>query len=244
MAPLAKVPGSDLGDDLRALLTATAAILLLFAVGTAVQSVYVYRFAAVGLGTTRVSGRISANVVGVAAMLVGLWALRVHRAHTRTHAMVTVTAAAMVAGAARTTAQLAFGVNSGLPESTRVADVVSSVVVAAAAGGMGVARMTSRRHLRVQVTAAAYGQMQITLALRALQDEEVRVRREVAEGLHGSLQQRLVLIVAHLDRVLAHIESGTVSEADTLVLREMRVRLEEVHPTDGQIGWPTARRER
>ena len=228
----AKVFGSGTGEDLRALLTATGTILGLFAVGTAVQSVYVYRYATAGLGTADVWGRIAANILGVAVMLAGLWALRVHRAQTRLHAMATVASAGVVAGAVRTTAQIVFGAHGGIATSSRVADLVSSIVVSIAAGGIGVALMTSRRRLRIQVTAAAYSQMQITLALRALQDEEVRVRREVAEGLHGSLQQRLVLIVAHLDRILAHVEGGTVSGADVVLLREIRSRIEEVREGD------------
>ena len=80
--------------------------------------------------------------------------------------------------------------------------------------------------------AGAAAKVRIELALRALEDEEVRVRREVAEGLHGSLQQRLVLIVARLDRAIEAFGSGFGSDADVLALREVRAQIEDVREGD------------
>jgi signal transduction histidine kinase len=111
-------------------------------------------------------------------------------------------------------------------------ELVSGALVAWIAGAMGVAAMLSQRRLRAQVQAAAQGRLQIELALQALQYEEVRVRREVAEGLHGSMQQRLVLIVARLDRLLDRLASGTAADEDLALLREVREQIELVRETD------------
>ena len=45
------------------------------------------------------------------------------------------------------------------------------------------------------------------------------MRREVAEGLHGSLQPRLVLMVGRIDRVADRLQGGTVTDADIEALR-------------------------
>ena len=58
------------------------------------------------------------------------------------------------------------------------------------------------------------------------------MRREVAEGLHGSLQQRLVLIVALLDRVIESIWSGFGTDADVRALREIREQVDVVREGD------------
>ena len=92
--------------------------------------------------------------------------------------------------------------------------------------------MVSQRRLRTGIVAGAAAKVRIELALRALEDEEVRVRREVAEGLHGSLQQRLVLIVARLDRAIEAFGSGFGSDADVLALREVRAQIEDVREGD------------
>ncbi|WP_246855380.1 sensor histidine kinase [Cellulomonas sp. Y8] len=96
--------------------------------------------------------------------------------------------------------------------------------------------MLSQRRLRTEVAERAQARLQIELALAALQHEEVRVRREVAEGLHGSMQQRLVLVVARLDALVAELgEAGdrrAVTAEDVALLREVREQIETVREAD------------
>ena len=55
--------------------------------------------------------------------------------------------------------------------------------------------------------------MHVEVAVKALEQEEIRVRRAVAEGLHGTLQSKLVLVDARLGDVLAHADDrGTNAE--------------------------------
>ncbi len=96
---------------------------------------------------------------------------------------------------------------------------------------MGLAAMLSQRRLRLQVMNAAQDRLRIELALQALQHEEVRVRREVAEGLHGSMQQRLVLVVARLDRLLDSV-GDVVGPDDVELLRQVRSEIETVREAD------------
>jgi len=58
-----------------------------------------------------------------------------------------------------------------------------------------------------------------------LETEEVRVRRSIAEGLHGSLQQRLVIQSVRLDIM---IERATALGVEDEILDDMRTLREEI----------------
>jgi two-component system sensor histidine kinase UhpB len=220
----------DHAADRRSLLLATSAILSVFAVGAAVQTAYV-------LTASDADGalwaRITANFLAVGVMTVALAALRVHTQRRRTRVLAGVAAASLVGATARVVAQVALGVHPGAAgDGVLVTELVSGAACALVAGLIGAAFTESQRRLRDQVHESARARMQIEVALQALQHEEVRVRRAVAEGLHGSLQQRLVLAVARLDRVLDHLAHERVTDADTEVLRALRTDLEEVRVGD------------
>ncbi|MFI2753159.1 sensor histidine kinase [Cellulomonas sp. P22] len=218
-------------EDRRALLVASATILTAFGVGAAVQTSYVLSVGASGPSTA--GPRLVANLVGVAAMLGALAALRVHADRPRWFMLGRAALAALLGAGARSLAQRGLGLyGADTPVQTMVVELASGFGVALVAGGIGVAFMISRHELRAQVHAAAQARVQIELALAALQNEEVRVRREVAEGLHGSLQQRLVLLVARIDSILGHVREGTTTEADFEALRGIRAQLEEVREGD------------
>jgi signal transduction histidine kinase len=115
------------------------------------------------------------------------------------------------------------------------AELASGAVVAWIAASMGLAAMLSQRRLRAEIAERAEARLQIELALAALQHEEVRVRREVAEGLHGSMQQRLVLVVARLDRLIGELGTAparALTPEDVALLREVREQIETVREAD------------
>lgn len=221
-------PGDEAADR-RALLLATSAVLAVFAVGGALQTAYVLGAPA---GDGGLAARITANVLGVGVMALLLAGLHVHTRRRRAGILAGVAAAALVAGATRVALQVVLGLHPDRWDGGLVIELVSGSVCAVVAGLIGAAVTESQRRLRDEAHEAARARMQIEVALQALQHEEVRVRRAVAEGLHGSLQQRLVLAVARLDRVLDHLEGDRVTEADTEVLRVLRTDLEDVRVGD------------
>ncbi|MDO9397124.1 MAG: hypothetical protein Q7T71_11310, partial [Herbiconiux sp.] len=54
---------------------------------------------------------------------------------------------------------------------------------------------------------AAAQALRASAALEALQGEELRIRREVADGLHGTVQQRFILLGARLDALLPALDA-------------------------------------
>ena len=51
--------------------------------------------------------------------------------------------------------------------------------------------LATRQTARVRTRAATRDAVHVELAVKALEQEEIRVRRAVAEGLHGTLQSKL-----------------------------------------------------
>jgi signal transduction histidine kinase len=219
--------------DRRALLLAAGTVMTAFAVGAAVQTAWVYGNQG---GEVPVLARIVANLTAVASMLLILAVTGVSMPQRGAVTVVVgVLSAGVTASGVRFAFQLLLDVYVDPPRSTIVAELSSGAVIAWVAASMGLAAMLSQRRLRNQVAAAAQGRLQIELALAALQHEEVRVRREVAEGLHGSMQQRLVLVVARLDSLLTGIggaDRRPVTDADVALLREMREEIETVREAD------------
>ncbi|ACZ29177.1 putative signal transduction histidine kinase [Xylanimonas cellulosilytica DSM 15894] len=82
------------------------------------------------------------------------------------------------------------------------------------------ARTEEAHHLRAARRAAK--------AVDELQSEEMRVRRMVADRLHGTLQYRLVTVTAGLDGVAAALDSGATLAQAAAELREWAERLEEI----------------
>ncbi|WP_066585462.1 sensor histidine kinase [Cellulomonas timonensis] len=221
----------DDATDLHALLVAVATILVVFGVGAAVQTAYVFSAGPFGVGGA--VPRLVANLVGVAGVLAAIAALRVHAERSQWNMLARALAAAVLGAGARSLAQRAVGIyDAHSPLQSVLVEFFSGLGAASVAGAMGVAFMVSRRRLRVQAQVAAEGRIQIELALAALQNEEVRVRREVAEGLHGSLQQRLVLIVARLDIIQGHLAAGATSAADVEALQDIRAQIEQIREGD------------
>lgn len=91
----------------------------------------------------------------------------------------------------------------------------------------------SKRHRRTQQTHEwdiAISNARAQTALEELQTEEMRVRRVVSDQLHGTLQNRMVLITAGIDAVARSLAaSGDTERADQLTalagdLEELRER--------------------
>jgi signal transduction histidine kinase len=144
----------------------------------------------------------------------------------------TVTAAAVVAAGARVAVQGVTGAYLVATPGTRLAEFVSGFLITLAANLVGMGFLISRQRVRHQAHDAAVGTVNFRLAVSALQSEEIRVRREVAEGLHGSLQQRLVLLTAQIDALADRLSAGPATSADVALLREIGATLDRVREGD------------
>lgn len=223
---------SALHADRRALLVATGGVLSLLAVGAALLVSNAYQYAPAGIGGGSFGSRLAANTICVLVMLAVLRGSRVATTRSIWEMVYGIAVAAMYAAAARVVAQSAFHVYAVTITSTQLVELSAGFVTAIAGGLAGAGAMVSQRRLRTGIEAGAAATVRIELALRALEDEEIRVRREVAEGLHGSLQQRLVIIVARLDRAIESFESGFGTDADVVALKEVRAQIEDVREGD------------
>lgn len=219
--------------DRGALLLATGSVMAVFAVGAAVQSAYVYQNQVADGAGVPVWARILANLGAVLTVLLLYgWRGAGLPARGTGWLILGVGATGLLAGLCRAGLQVLLGVYRPSNLGALGTDLVSAVVVAWIASTFGFTTMRSRQRLRAQMASASRGQVQIELALAALQHEEVRVRREVAEGLHGTVQQRLVLVVARLDRLADRLQRGTVEPADLELLAETRAEVETVREAD------------
>ncbi|MCG7287205.1 ATP-binding protein [Cellulomonas sp. ACRRI] len=219
--------------DRRTLLLAAGTVMTVFAVGAAAQTAWVYGNQD---GMVPVGSRILANLSAVASMLLILAVTGVSLPQRGSLPLVVgVLSAGITASGVRFASQLLLDVYVDPSREVISTELVSGAVVAWIAASMGLAAMLSQRRLRAEVAERAEARLQIELALAALQHEEVRVRREVAEGLHGSMQQRLVLVVARLDGLIADLGTAparSLTPDDVALLREVREQIETVREAD------------
>lgn len=221
----------DARADHRALLAGSGLISVLFAIGAAADSAWLYGQMSQDPGS-QFSSRLLANFLMVAVDLVVVVALRPELRRGPWLRGLTVTAAAVVAAGARVAAQSAFGVYSVATPGTRLVEFASGFLIALVANLLGLGFLVSRQRVRHQAHEAATSSLQFKLAVNALQGEEIRVRREVAEGLHGSLQQRLVLITARIGALADRLDVGPATPADVVGLREIAATLDLVREGD------------
>lgn len=218
-------PAKDAADDQRRLLSTTALVLAAFSIGAATQAVFVYD-APVVIGSlldSRVS-LILRTVVNLfsCAVALGLCAwVRFPRlsvtAQILMALMIAFTAAFMRHGL-----QLLVGIYPRLSGQTLIVEVVSAGAVVILAIALGTTRMLSQARLRTQERVLAEQRLRATAALAALSEEELRVRRSVAESLHGGLQGRLVMVSVQLNRILERWSDGALDDDDRDALEKAR----------------------
>ena len=194
----APAPSDDVGADRCALLRGTAIISVGYAVGASLQSAWIYSALVPEWADVDLWRRLAANGLAVAGLLVALSLLRVHRAAGAAAVTARVLTAAVVMSLLRVGVQVALGVHPADDRLALTTEAVTGALVGVIASAVGVGAMVSRRRMRRAARAAEREAVSVELALEALQDEEIRVRRQVAEGLHGTVQQRLLLIDARL----------------------------------------------
>ena len=230
--PAENARASEVASNLRVLLITATVLLTVFAVGATFQFEFVIReFVEVGM-PRRLPQRLTANFSSVTANAVLLWAFHVHAVNRGKWAWAGAVAAGGAASVTRVVIQMAFGLHPGAGAVVWTTELLLGWAAAAASNGIALSLTRIRRRAQDQARAAATNELHVHYALQALAHEEIRVRREVAEGLHGSLQQRMVLIGRRLEEVLKHLEAREATEADVALLRESLADLEVAREGD------------
>mgnify|MGYP001171564162 CR=1 FL=1 len=222
----------DVVADRRTLLRLSGVVALGYGVGASVQAAYVYSELIPSWRDVSVWSRIASNGLAVALLVGALWAMGVHRWVSHWRILGGVVVAAVLAGGGRTVAQELLGVYTDPGRSTVETEFVAGFVLAALSGCIGAWGMVSRRRSRAYLRRAEREALEVEHVVQALEAEEVRVRREVAEGLHGSLQGKLVVVDAHLDEVVGRLAERGAAPEDLEALRWVRRELDEVRELD------------
>jgi two-component system, NarL family, sensor histidine kinase UhpB len=228
----AKGPSGDAARDRITLLRATAIVAIGYALGASLQSAFVFSRYVPEWSAVSVWARLGANAVGVAALVGTLAVLRVHRMRRTWDVLGGLVVASLVCTVARYVAQLALGVYVDPDTATRDSELVGGFVVGIISSGIGSWAVLSRRRMRAAARRAEREAVHVELAVQALEDEEIRVRRAVAEGLHGTLQAKLVLVDAELDAVVRRMTVEPGRGDDVAALRRVRQELTVVRDLD------------
>ena len=195
--------------DRRVLLLGLALVMAAYGLGAALQTSII--FSGIPASALAIWGeganfgtRMLANGSAVAVAVVLATVLALHR--RRGGKLVLVTAVIAVAAAVvRMGVQLLLVIYEEFSVDTSVADTFVGVAVTIVGITIGTIVMRAQRRARVEERGALLQSLRASEALDALQSEELRVRREVAEGLHGTVQQQLVLVRIRLDSIIARL---------------------------------------
>lgn len=209
-------------------------LLVAFSIGSASQAslLAIVGEPVSGGDSVDVVGRLLANVVGGGLVIAGLglvpfWRLRWW---WRISAVIAV---GLLGGAGRAGVQLLSGVHSPQRPDLVALDAAAPAVTTAICIVVGLIAAESGRRLREQQSANTEQMLRAAHALQQLQAEELRVRRSVAEGLHGTLQQHLVIIDAEIAALMTELEPElAVTDAHRERLSALRAELDTVREQD------------
>ncbi len=195
--------------DRRVLLLGLALVMAAYGLGAALQTSII--FSGIPASARAIWGeganfgtRLLANGSAVAVAVLLATVLALHRRRGAKLVLVTVIIA-VVAAVVRMGVQLLLVIYEEFSVDTSVADTVVGVAVTVVGITIGTIVMRAQRRARVEERGALLQSLRASEALDALLSEELRVRREVAEGLHGTVQQQLVLVRIRLDSIIARL---------------------------------------
>lgn len=172
----------------------------LFSFGASTQSVFVLGAKPIAINSTALlpvfdfmlrfgTNLLTVTIIGV---LVSLWMV-LDRGRLRLFGLLVliVTIAITIRGGL----QLLFSIHPYIDGLEMViSDALVSWLVGAFIIGFALLIVTLHRRARRSERAEQFAAVQASDALTALQEEELRLRRDIADTLHGTLQQRLVVI--------------------------------------------------
>ena len=209
--------------------------LVIFTVGSALQS-FLFQVARGVTVNDEIYGvplwaRVIANLSVSVIFTLGVWLVPI-RPQRRVLWSSAVVGMACVAVLVRAGLQITFKVYLISQVHIVIVDVVVGLVCALFSVLVGVLLAEAFAHARAQERATARQALRARAALDALQTEELRVRREVAEGLHGTVQQRLVLLGVRLRGAIDQLPvAGVVSQDSRAQLEEIEHDIDELRET-------------
>lgn len=234
MSPHSANRARDAADDRRRLLITAGVVLAVFSVGAATQTAFVHQIPLAGathavapigfILRTLINVTACAGALGLAAWL-RLAALANQRLANPRLAL-TALGIAVVVAIARFALQVATGIYVVPSLTVALVEVVSGAVVILVALVFGMMQVRAQVQLRTQERSLAEQRLRASEAVAALAEEELEVRRAVAEGLHGGLQSRLVMVRVQLDHVIGTWATGHAGAAEADVLRQVRRELD------------------
>lgn len=222
---------ADRRQDLHVMLAVSGALMLLSTVGIALQGAFFLDLFGPGITPVEIAGKMLINAFGAALMLAAMVATRLHRPHRLRDRVVRVLVGALVAAGLRVCLIAAVGVYAPPTFVPHLVEFVGAVPVASLDCALGMMAAAWQRRMRARALEVALRTDQARTALSALASEELRVRRDVAEGLHGTAQQRLVMAVRELDEVTS-APADEIGERWRTVVAKVRDDLDDVRSTD------------
>lgn len=224
----------DRESDRRVLLIVSGALLAAFGIGAAVQTVFALRVDTAGvlgpLEVTLAAGlRIAINLAGVAFALVIVGVVKLNE-RSLPGRVFWLGAIAAVTALLRFAVQLSARIYDHATWDIALTEVISVFVVVVIAVSIGLIQVDARMGLRMQERLGARQSLRAAEALEALATEELRVRREVAESLHGTVQNRLLIAGMTLESIIGRTRVDDVGadlrrlQADLADIREREVR--------------------
>jgi two-component system, NarL family, sensor histidine kinase UhpB len=229
MTPAA-VRRHDEAADRLTLLRGTGVVALGFALGASIQSEWIYSELVPEWAQVDLWRRLVANGTAVLGLVAALAVLRAHRPRSVVAVVGRAAVAAVFMGVLRVAAQVVLGVHPLDDKPMLAAEVTTGAFIAFVSAGIGVWALVSRRRMRVTTRAVERQAVSVELALQALEAEEIRVRRQVAEGLHGTVQQRLLVVDARLAAVQQRAAGVLPEVAEEIAL--VRAELAESREQD------------
>lgn len=191
--------------------------------------------------------RVGINLGSVALAVALLRLLRPEQHRRNPRWMRTAPIAAGVA-LVRCLLQIASGVYPVTALDALAVEFVAGAVVIGLICAFGFLFVRTTRRVRAKERAHGQALVQAVEAVQALQQEELRVRREVAHHLHGSLQNSLVVLAAEIRAAASgaadpqRLES-IASRLDVLRDEEVRAASGALHPVDIEHGLVPAVRD-
>lgn len=240
----ATAPMADARTDRRIMVTVVLVLAVVIAVFTSVQSVVVLGVfshalsGATPLPALELAVRIGVNVSVALALVLGVWFVRPERFRILGR-IVAVIAIALAAALLRAALQVAVGVyvtvRSGL--GPLMVEVAATSTVLALTQAVGLVFVTLWNRARAGERMQLAAQERSVHLLRQLQDEELRVRREIAETIHGSVQGVFVVLEAQLRHLAGALDAGDGSRTvNALGAAGATSTGEELRRIAGQLG--------
>jgi signal transduction histidine kinase len=225
---------ADRDSDRRVLLLVSGLLLAAFAVGAAVQTVFVFRSGQQGTPepltmTLDVGVRTTINLLSVAVVLVLAGGVRLHE-RTAGPRILWVVATAVTASVLRFGAQIVVGIYPHPTWEIALTENLTVFLVVVMALAFGLVQTDARSRLRMQERLSVRQALRAAEALKALASEELRVRRGVAENLHGTVQNRLLLADVQLNSIIQRRREG--ASIDVAELEDLKRALTDIRERD------------